>query len=109
MFKSLTAPQRLIADNAGTEGEVVVEKVSKMPWEGGYNAMYDRYEDLLVSGVIDPAKVTRSALQNSCSIAGMLLTTQAVMVEKKTPSKRAGAGQGGMGGFANGLPSGMSV
>ena len=106
VMKSLSAPQRLIADNAGSEGEVVVEKVTSLGWEMGYNAMYDRYEDLLASGVIDPAKVTRSALQNACSIAGMLLTTQAVMVENKKAGAGAGAGAGGMSG---GMPAGMSI
>lgn len=87
--KALVAPAALIAQNAGVEGEVVVEKIKDVEWEIGYNAMTDKYENLLEAGVIDPAKVTRCALQNAASIAGMLLTTQAIVVEKpkkKSPS-----------------------
>ncbi|URE21319.1 RuBisCO large subunit-binding protein subunit alpha [Musa troglodytarum] len=87
--KALVAPAALIAQNAGVEGEVVVEKIKDGEWEIGYNAMTDKYENLLEAGVIDPAKVTRCALQNAASVAGMLLTTQAIVVEKtkkKSPS-----------------------
>lgn len=87
--QALVAPAALIAQNAGVEGEVVVEKIKDGEWEIGYNAMTDKYENLLEAGVIDPAKVTRCALQNAASIAGMLLTTQAIVVEKpkkKSPS-----------------------
>ncbi|CAM6014631.1 unnamed protein product [Sphagnum balticum] len=80
--KALVAPASLIAHNAGVEGAVVVEKILDRAWEMGYNAMEDRYENLLESGVIDPAKVTRCALQNAASVAGMVLTTQAIVVEK---------------------------
>ncbi|CAI5483681.1 unnamed protein product [Closterium sp. Yama58-4] len=80
--RALLAPCSLIAHNAGVEGAVVVERVRESEWEMGYNAMADRYEDLLASGVIDPAKVTRCALQNAASVAGMVLTTQAIVVEK---------------------------
>ncbi|GMI84053.1 SCHLEPPERLESS, chaperonin-60alpha1, CHLOROPLAST CHAPERONIN 60ALPHA [Hibiscus trionum] len=83
--KALMAPASLIAQNAGVEGEVVVEKVKNSEWEVGYNAMTDTYENLLEAGVIDPAKVTRCALQNSASVAGMVLTTQAIVVEKAKP------------------------
>ncbi|KAL4324135.1 hypothetical protein GQ457_11G019750 [Hibiscus cannabinus] len=83
--KALVAPASLIAQNAGMEGEVVVEKVKNSEWEIGYNAMTDTYENLLEAGVIDPAKVTRCALQNSASVAGMVLTTQAIVVEKPKP------------------------
>lgn len=85
--KALVAPAALIARNAGVEGEVVVEKIKENQWEVGYNAMNDKYENLVVSGVIDPAKVTRCALQNSASVAGMVLTTQAIVVEK--PKRKA--------------------
>ena len=64
---------------------MVVEKVKESEWEMGYNAMTDKYENLVESGVIDPAKVTRCALQNSASVAGMVLTTQAIVVEKAKP------------------------
>lgn len=83
--KALLAPASLIAQNAGVEGEVVVEKIKSSEWEVGYNAMTDTYENLVDAGVIDPAKVTRCALQNSASVAGMVLTTQAIVVEKAKP------------------------
>ncbi|KAE9593182.1 hypothetical protein Lal_00028902 [Lupinus albus] len=83
--KALVAPASLIAQNAGIEGEVVVEKIRNGEWEFGYNAMTDKYENLVEAGVIDPAKVTRCALQNAASVAGMVLTTQAIVVEKPKP------------------------
>ncbi|MED6184982.1 hypothetical protein PIB30_052636 [Stylosanthes scabra] len=83
--KALVAPASLIAQNAGIEGEVVVEKIKTSEWEVGYNAMTDKYENLVEAGVIDPAKVTRCALQNAASVAGMVLTTQAIVVEKPKP------------------------
>nr|GMD71257.1 ruBisCO large subunit-binding protein subunit alpha [Ipomoea batatas] len=89
--KALVAPASLIAQNAGVEGEVVVEKVKDSEWEIGYNAMTDSYENLVEAGVIDPAKVTRCALQNSASVAGMVLTTQAIVVEKPKPKTPAPA------------------
>nr|GLL43117.1 ruBisCO large subunit-binding protein subunit alpha isoform X2 [Ipomoea trifida] len=89
--KALVAPASLIAQNAGVEGEVVVEKVKESEWEIGYNAMTDSYENLVEAGVIDPAKVTRCALQNSASVAGMVLTTQAIVVEKPKPKTPAPA------------------
>eukprot|EP00270_Netrium_digitus_P007267 TRINITY_DN211_c0_g1_i1.p1 TRINITY_DN211_c0_g1~~TRINITY_DN211_c0_g1_i1.p1 ORF type:complete len:625 (-),score=232.29 TRINITY_DN211_c0_g1_i1:385-2193(-) len=89
--KALLAPAALIASNAGVEGAVIVEKILESPWEIGYNAMTDTFEDLLASGVIDPAKVTRCAIQNAASVSGMVLTTQAIVVEK-VEKKGAGAG-----------------
>ncbi|XP_054816047.1 ruBisCO large subunit-binding protein subunit alpha [Prosopis cineraria] len=89
--KALVAPAALIAQNAGIEGEVVVEKIKSGEWEVGYNAMTDKYENLVEAGVIDPAKVTRCALQNSASVAGMVLTTQAIVVEKPKPKAPAAA------------------
>ncbi|KAJ0019980.1 hypothetical protein Pint_32108 [Pistacia integerrima] len=89
--KALVSPASLIAQNAGVEGEVVVEKLKSSEWEIGYNAMTDKYENLLEAGVIDPAKVTRCALQNAASVAGMVLTTQAIVVEKPKPRTPAGA------------------
>ncbi|ERM94840.1 ruBisCO large subunit-binding protein subunit alpha [Amborella trichopoda] len=85
VMKALVAPAALIAQNAGVEGEVIVEKIKTGEWEVGYNAMTDRYENLVEAGVIDPAKVTRCALQNAASVAGMVLTTQAIVVEKPQP------------------------
>ncbi|NP_001303090.1 ruBisCO large subunit-binding protein subunit alpha, chloroplastic [Brassica napus] len=93
--KALVA-QSLIAQNAGIEGEVVVEKIMFSEWELGYNAMTDTYENLLEAGVIDPAKVTRCALQNAASVAGMVLTTQAIVVDKPKPKAPAAAAPEGL-------------
>ncbi|XP_020596489.1 ruBisCO large subunit-binding protein subunit alpha, chloroplastic-like [Phalaenopsis equestris] len=90
--KALVSPAALIAHNAGDEGEVVVEKIKDSKWEVGYNAMNDKYENLVEAGVIDPAKVARCALQNAGSVAGIVLTTQAIAVEKP-PKKKAPAPQ----------------
>ncbi|KAJ0876611.1 putative chaperonin Cpn60/TCP-1 family, groEL-like apical domain superfamily [Helianthus annuus] len=94
--KALVAPASLIAQNAGVEGEVVVEKVKESEWDMGYNAMTDTYENLVESGVIDPAKVTRCGLQNAASVAGMVLTTQAIVVEKAKPKARVGGAPQGL-------------
>ncbi|XP_050262024.1 chaperonin 60 subunit alpha 2, chloroplastic-like isoform X3 [Quercus robur] len=80
--KALLAPAKSIASNAGVDGEIVVEKTRTCNWQTGYNAMTGRYEDLLSAGVADPCRVSRCALQNAVSIAGVVLTTQAVLVEK---------------------------
>ena len=96
--KALEAPLRQIADNAGVEGTVIVEKVRTSDVNIGYNAATDEFEDLIAAGIIDPAKVVRSALQNAGSIASMVLTTEALVVEK--PEKKAAApDMGGMGGM----------
>lgn len=79
--KALVAPCRWIANNAGVEGDVIVNRIAQEPWNIGYNAMSGEFADLIKTGVIDPKKVTRSGIQNSCSIAGMVLTTQAVITE----------------------------
>jgi len=98
VYKSLKAPAKKIAQNAGFEGEVIVEKIINQPFELGYNAMTNQVEDLMVSGVLDPAKVTRSCLESACSIAGIMLTTQAVVYEKPGAKKsEAAAGGGGAG------------
>jgi chaperonin GroEL len=96
--KALEEPLRQIAVNAGFEGGVVTEHVRKEGGTVGFNAATGSYEDLLVAGIIDPAKVTRSAVQNAASIAGLLLTTEALVVEEKedAPSMPAGAGGPGM-------------
>ncbi|HHW28433.1 MAG TPA: chaperonin GroEL [Syntrophomonadaceae bacterium] len=80
--KALEEPLRLIAENAGFEGSVVVEKVKKMEGSYGFNALTEKYEDLFAAGIVDPAKVTRSALQNAASIAGMFLTTECLIADK---------------------------
>lgn len=89
--KALVAPAALIAHNAGVEGEVIVDKIRESEWEFGYNAMADKHENLVEAGVIDPAKVTRCALQNAASVAGMVLTTQAIVVEKPQKAPAAAA------------------
>lgn len=81
MFRSLAAPMRQIATNAGLEGAVVVEHCRGKPFGYGYNALTDQYENLMESGVIDPAKVTISALENSASIASLVLTTEALVTD----------------------------
>lgn len=85
--KALEEPVRQIANNAGVEGSIVVEKVKAAPVGVGYNALTDQYEDMIAAGIVDPAKVTRSALQNAASIAAMLLTTECLVVEKKEEDK----------------------
>lgn len=80
--KALEEPLKLIADNAGFEGSVVVEKVKQMEGSIGFNAVSEKYEDLFAAGIVDPAKVTRTALQNASSIAGMFLTTECLIADK---------------------------
>jgi chaperonin GroEL len=80
--RALSAPLKQIAINAGLEGGVVVEKVINLPKGQGLNAATGEYEDLMKAGIVDPAKVTRSALQNAASIAALFLTTEAVVAEK---------------------------
>ncbi|XP_020586353.1 chaperonin 60 subunit alpha 2, chloroplastic isoform X2 [Phalaenopsis equestris] len=87
--KALLVPASLIANNAGVDGSVVVEKLLSSDWRIGYNAMTDNFEDFIDSGVTDPSRVSRCALQNAASIAGILLTTQAVVVEKIKKPKPA--------------------
>jgi chaperonin GroEL len=99
--RALEEPIRQIVQNAGVEGSIVVEKVRNADSPTyGYNARTDVYEDMVAAGVIDPTKVTRTALQNAASIAGLLLTTEAVVVEKpekdKAPSMPGGGGMGDM-------------
>ncbi len=99
--RSLAEPLRMIAANAGVEGAIVVEKVKASDdLSFGYNAATDKYEDLIKAGVIDPTLVVRTALQNAASIAGLLLTTEAVVVEEKEePSAMPAGPPGGMGGM----------
>ena len=100
--RALEEPIRVIAENSGAEGSIVVERVRNAKSRNyGYNALTDTYEDLVKAGVIDPTKVTRAALQNAASVAGLLLTTECVVVEKKDdePPVPAGGGGGGMPGM----------
>mgnify|MGYP003292704084 FL=1 len=99
--RAIEEPLRQICANAGVEGAVVVQKVSEGSADFGYNARTDVYENLYAAGVVDPAKVTRVALENAASIAGMFLTTECVIVEKKEdkPEMPMNPGMGGMGGM----------
>lgn len=99
--RAIEEPLRQIVANAGLEGAVVVQKVKEGEGDFGYNARADRYENLFETGVIDPAKVARVALENAASIAGMFLTTECVIAEKpeENPAPVAAPGMGGMGGM----------
>ncbi len=99
--RAVEEPLRMIVENAGLEGSVVVNEVKNGKGDYGYNARAEKYENLFQSGVIDPAKVTRVALENAASIAGMLLTTECVLCDIKEPEPAAPAnpGMGGMGGM----------
>ncbi len=97
MKASLTEPARWIAMNAGQEGSVVVAKIATLPVGHGYNAATGEYGDLAAQGVIDPVKVTRSAVQNAASIAGMLLTTETLVVEKPEEQEASAANGHGHG------------
>jgi chaperonin GroEL len=98
--RALEEPIRLIVENAGQEGSVVVNKVKEGKGDFGFNAASEKYENLVTSGVIDPTKVTRTALENASSVSGLLLTTEATIVEKpkeeKAPPMPPGGGMGDM-------------
>ena len=93
------APLKQIAINAGLEGGVVAEKVRNLPAGQGLNAATGEYVDMIATGIIDPAKVTRSALQNAASIAALFLTTEAVVADKPEKAAPMGDPSGGMGGM----------
>ncbi len=102
--RAVEQPLRTLADNAGKEGALIVQEVKKRKGSEGYNVSADQYEDLIKAGVVDPAKVTRTALQNAASISGLLLTTEALVTEipekEKAPAMPpGGGGMGGMGGM----------
>ncbi len=109
--RAIEEPLRQIANNAGVEGSVVINKVKEGEGAFGYNARTDVYEDLIAAGVIDPKKVVRFALQNAASVASVMLTTEAMIADK--PEKDAGGagggmpGGGGMGGMGGGMPGMM--
>jgi chaperonin GroEL len=98
--RAIEEPLRMIVENAGIEGSIVIQKVKEGKGDFGYNARTDKYENLLAAGVIDPTKVTRIALENAASVAGMFLTTECVITEKKednpAPQMPMGGGMGGM-------------
>ncbi|TBV81491.1 MAG: chaperonin GroEL [Desulfobulbaceae bacterium] len=104
--RALEEPVRQIAINSGLEGSVIVNKVKEMDGAMGFNAENEKFEDLLRAGVIDPAKVTRFALQNAASVAGLLLTTECMIAEHPEDNKGAGVPPGGMGGMG-GMGGGM--
>jgi chaperonin GroEL len=102
--RALEEPIRQIAENAGAEGSIVVQTVREGKGAFGFNAETETYEDLMTAGIIDPTKVTRVALQNAASIAGLMVTTECMVTElpekEKTPSMPAGGGgMGDMGGM----------
>ena len=99
LARAVEAPCRQIAENAGQPGQVVVENVKQKELNIGFDAMTNEYTDMIAAGIVDPAKVTRSALQNAASIAGLLLTTEALVVDvpdKKQPAMPGGGGMGDM-------------
>ncbi len=97
--RALTAPLKRIAENAGQNGAVIAERVKEKEFNVGFNAATNEFIDMFEAGIVDPAKVTRSALQNAASIAGMVLTTECIVVDKPEPKENAAAGAGaGMGG-----------
>ncbi|MFE1744215.1 chaperonin GroEL [Coleofasciculus sp. H7-2] len=97
--RALAAPLKRIAENAGQNGAVIAERVKEKPFNVGFNAATNEFVDMFEAGIVDPAKVTRSALQNAASIAGMVLTTECIVVDKPEPKDGAPAGAGaGMGG-----------
>ena len=110
--RALEEPLRQIVENSGQEGSVIAEKVRSEKEDFGFNARSEKYENLMKTGVIDPTKVTRVALENAASIAGMLLTTESVLAdaedeEDSNDAASAAAGMGGMGGMGGGMPGMM--
>jgi len=97
--RALEFPTRQLADNAGQEGAVIVQEVKKRSDNEGFNVVTGEYEDLVKAGVVDPTKVTRTALQNAASISALLLTTEALVTELPEKEKPAPGGPGGMGGM----------
>ncbi|MEH1921710.1 chaperonin GroEL [Nostoc sp.] len=97
--RALSAPLKRIAENAGQNGAVIAERVKEKDFNVGYDATTGEFVDLFEAGIVDPAKVTRSAVQNAASIAGMVLTTEAIVVDKPEPKDAAPAGPGGGGGL----------
>jgi chaperonin GroEL len=102
--RALEEPVRQIANNAGVEGSVVVEKVKTSPSGIGFNALTGEYVNMIEAGIVDPTKVTRTALQNAASIAAMILTTETLVAEKQEKETAGPGGMGGMGGMGGGMP-----
>lgn len=99
VLRALEEPVRTIAANAGEEGSVIVDRLKKEPVGIGYNAATGEWVNMIEAGIVDPAKVTRSALQHAASVAGLFLTTEAVIADKPEPEKPAAPDMGGMGGM----------
>lgn len=104
ILKALEAPVRQIAKNAGLEGSVIVNKIKDSKPGIGFNALVEEYMDMVSNGIVDPAKVTRSALQNAASVASMVLTTESIVADKPDPNANAAAAPGGAG-----MPGGMGM
>jgi chaperonin GroEL len=105
--KAIEEPLRRIAENAGIDGSIVVDKVKHLKGNNGYNAATDTYEDLIKAGVIDPTKVVRTALQNAASVAALLLTTEAMIADKPEKADAGGMPGGMPGGMGGGMPGMM--
>ncbi|HEY8649855.1 MAG TPA: chaperonin GroEL [Chthoniobacterales bacterium] len=101
--RAIEEPMRQLADNAGQEGALIVQEVKKRKGNEGYNVTSGEYTDLVKAGIVDPTKVTRSALQNAASISGLLLTTEAIVTELPEKEKGGGMPPGGMGGGMGGM------
>ncbi len=104
IMKALEEPVRQIAKNAGLEGSVIVEKIKNSEAGVGFNALCEEYMKMIENGIVDPAKVTRSALQNAASVASMVLTTESIVADKPDPNANAAAAPGGAG-----MPGGMGM
>ena len=98
-MKALEAPVRQIAENAGLEGSVIVNKLKEQPEGFGFNAATGEWVDMIAAGIVDPTKVTRSALQNAASVSALLLTTEAVVAELPKDDAMPAMPQGGMPGM----------
>ncbi|MDG2052090.1 MAG: chaperonin GroEL [Myxococcota bacterium] len=107
IMRAIEAPMRFIAENAGIEGSIVVDKVKGQKGPNGFNAATEEYGDLIKAGVIDPTKVVRTALQNAASVAGLLLTTEAMIAEKPDENGGGGGGMPPGGGMPGGMPGMM--
>ena len=103
VVKALEEPAWQIAKNAGLEGSVIIDKIKNSKDGIGFNALIEEYEDMVASGIVDPAKVTRSALQNAASVASMVLTTESIVADKEDPNAAAAAPAGGMPGGGMGM------
>jgi chaperonin GroEL len=107
MCRAMEAPLRQIVENAGCESSIVVEKVRLNSGNFGYNASNESYGDMIEMGILDPTKVTRSALQNAASIAGLMITTEAMVGEVKKDKSDTPSMGNGMGGMGGGMPGMM--